>query len=110
MASRILYVVCIRIPVKDEKKWNAWHDREHIPRVLALPGFIEVRKFRSMSSTRKEAEYFVLYELRNRQAYQKYVRSEDARLLREDSLDHYGYRGIVTRWVWEETFRTGRDF
>jgi len=72
--------------------------------VLAQPGFIQVRKFRSMSNSTKEAEYFVLYELQNQTAYEKYVKSAEAERLRQLYLDAYGAKTTVTRWAWQETF------
>src|SRR5437867_2626152 len=105
MSPRVMYVVNIKIAVKDEKEWNRWHDKEHIPTVLAQPGFIQVRKFRCMKNDSKEAEYFVLYELRNQEAYERYVKSEEGAKLRQEFLDFYGGRTKVTRLAWHETLR-----
>ena len=41
MSGRVMYVVRIRISTKDEEEWNKWHNEEHIPQVLAQPGFLE---------------------------------------------------------------------
>jgi hypothetical protein len=104
MPGRILYVVCLKVGTQFEKEWNDWNDKVHIPMVLAQPGFIQVRKFRSLSSTSKEAEYFVLYELRNQAAYDRYVKSDEAEVLRQHYLDEYGAKTKIVRWVWQETF------
>lgn len=104
MAGRVMYVVRIRISTADEKAWNQWHNEEHIPLVLAQPGFIQVRKFRSFSSTSKEAEYVVCYELRNQAAYEKYVKSEEGSQLRQQYLDAFGTKTKIERWTWLETF------
>lgn len=105
MAGRVMYVVHVKIPVKDEKQWNRWHDQEHIPRVLAQPGFLQVRKFRCISNDTREAQYFVLYELRNQAAYDRYVKSEEGARLRQEYLDRYGTNTRITRWAWQETFK-----
>jgi heme-degrading monooxygenase HmoA len=99
-----MYVVRVKIAIKEEKEWSRWHDEVHIPRVLAQPGFIQVRKFRCISSSTIEAEYFVLYELRNRAAYNQYVKSEEGAKLRQEYLDAYGGKTKITRWAWEESF------
>ena len=104
MPNRVVYVVRARIPIKDEKEWNRWHNEEHIPRVLAQPGFIQVHKYRSISTNKDEAEYHVLYELQNQTAYHNYVESEEGRNLRQEYLDAYGPRTKITRWAWLETF------
>ena len=104
MSTRVMYVVNIKIDVRFEKEFNRWHDEEHMPRVLAQPGFIQVRKFRCITNNRKEAEYFVLYELRNQEAYEKYVKSEEGAKLRQEFLDAYGSKTKMTRLAWQETF------
>ena len=98
-----MYVVQVRIPVKEEGAWNKWHNEEHIPRVLAQPGFLQVRKFRCISNDQEEAQYFVLYELRNQTAYERYARSEEGAKLRQEYLDAYGPKTKITRWAWQET-------
>ena len=103
MPFRVMYVVRVKIAAKEEEEFNRWHNRVHIPRVLAQPGFIQVRKFRSISNTASEVEYFVLYELRNRAAYNQYVKSEEGERIRQEYLDAYGAKTKITRWAWEET-------
>jgi hypothetical protein len=105
MPSRVMYVVNIRLPVEIEAEWNAWHNEAHIPLVLAQPGFMNVRKFRNITNNQKEAEYFVLYELRNQAAYDKYVQGEDGRLLRQQYLDKYGGTTKITHYAWLESFQ-----
>jgi hypothetical protein len=105
MPGRFMYVVRVKIPAKDEKEWNRWHDKVHIPKVLAQPGFIQVRKFRAVANGPKESEYFVLYELRNQAAYVRYVQSDEGANLRQEYLDLYGAKTKITRWAWQETFR-----
>ena len=104
MSSRVMYVVSCRIPSKFEKDWNRWHNEEHIPMVLSQPGFMTVRKFKCISNSSQEAEYFVLYELRNQAAYDKYVKSEEGARLRQHYLDAYGTKTRIIRWAMLETF------
>lgn len=99
-----MYVVRIRISPENEEAWNRWHNEEHIPQVLAQPGFLQVRKFRSLSSHTGEIEYVVQYELRNQAAYEKYVQSDEGELLRQHSLDAFGTKMKIERWTWVETF------
>jgi len=105
MAARFMYVVRVKIPVKEEHEWNRWHNKVHIPKVLAQPGFIQVRKFRAVGDGAKEAEYFVLYELQNQTAYVKYAQSEEGAKLRQEYLDEYGAKTKITRWAWQETLK-----
>ena len=99
-----MYVVRIRISTEIEDAWNRWHNEEHIPLVLAQPGFLQVRKFRSLSHHENEAEYIVCYELRNQAAYEKYVLSDEGSRLRQQYLDVFGTKTKIERWTWVETF------
>jgi heme-degrading monooxygenase HmoA len=103
-----MYVVQVTVPLSQEAAWNEWHDKHHLPLVLAQPGFIEVRKFRCMKNAAKEAEYYVLYELRNQAAYNRYVKSEESSRLRQHYLDAFGAKTKITRMTWQETFRMNK--
>ena len=105
MPSRVLYVVQVKLPVEVEKEWNQWHNEEHIPLDLSQPGFLSARKFRNITNDPEVAEYFVLYELRNQAAYEKYVKSDDGSLLRQQYLDKYGTKTKIQRYAWLETFQ-----
>lgn len=104
MAGKVLYVVRVKIAARDESSWNQWHNEKHIPMVLEQPGFLQVRKFRCLSNNPKEAEYFVIYELRNKEAYHRYVKSEEGRRIRQHYLDAYAAKTNIVRWACEETF------
>lgn len=105
MSPRIMYVVQVKVPLDQEERWNRWYDAEHVPLVLEQPGFIEMRKFRSLNEGRKEAEYTMLYELRNLAAYENFVNSEDAAVIRQHHLDAFGATVKISRTTWKETFR-----
>jgi heme-degrading monooxygenase HmoA len=100
-----MYVVRVKLPASREKDWNRWHNEVHIPKVVAQPGFLQVRKFRSITNIKDEVEYFVLYELRNQAAYDRYVKSDEGAKLRQEYLDTYGATTKIARWAWLETFQ-----
>lgn len=100
-----MYVVQVKLPRELEEKWNHWYDAEHVPLVLEQPGFIEMRKFRAMNDNKKEAEYWMVYELRNQSAYDRFVNSEDANIIRQHHLDAFGTSCKISRMTWKETFR-----
>ncbi len=103
MPGKVLYMVRVKISVREEAQWNKWHNEEHIPMVLEQPGFLQVRKFRCLSNNPAEAEYFVMYELRNREAYERYVKSDEGERIRQHYLDAYGGRTKISRFACEET-------
>ena len=108
MSPRIMYVVHVSVPLDQEDRWNRWYNAEHVPLGLEQPGFIEMRKFRSMSEGKNEAEYYMLYELRNQAAYENFVKSEDASVIRQHHLDAFGSTVKISRMTWKETFRQNK--
>jgi heme-degrading monooxygenase HmoA len=108
MSRKVLYMIHVKIPVKIEEQWNKWHNNEHIPMISTVPGFLQVRKFRCLSNNPQEADYFVVYELRNREAYDLYVKSEEGQRIRQHYLDAWGSRSKTVHWACEETFTLSR--
>jgi hypothetical protein len=58
-------VVAIWNDITPEGRENfyEWHDREHIPERVGIPGFLRGRRYIALSGT---PEYFTLYEVRDR--------------------------------------------
>ena len=56
--------VCSWNDVKPEGRDNMyeWHNREHLPERLGIPGFLRGRRFRSETA---EPEFMFLYEARD---------------------------------------------
>jgi hypothetical protein len=47
-----------------EPEFNAWYDEEHIPRLVAVPGCLCARRFRTMSAVSSgNQRYLALYHL-----------------------------------------------
>lgn len=58
-------VIAIWNDITDEGRANfyEWHDREHIPERVGIPGFLRGRRYIALSGT---PEYFTLYEVDNK--------------------------------------------
>ena len=58
-------VIAIWNDITDEGRENfyEWHDREHIPERVGIPGFLRGRRYIALSGT---PEYFTLYEVENK--------------------------------------------
>ena len=58
-------VIAIWNDITDEGRANfyEWHDREHIPERVGIPGFLRGRRYISLSGT---PEYFTLYEVQDK--------------------------------------------
>jgi hypothetical protein len=58
-------VIAIWNDITEEGRANfyEWHDREHIPERVGIPGFLRGRRYIALSGT---PEYFTLYEVKDR--------------------------------------------
>jgi hypothetical protein len=58
-------VIAIWNDITDEGRANfyEWHDREHIPERVGIPGFLRGRRYIALSGT---PQYFTLYEVQNK--------------------------------------------
>ncbi len=63
----ILLVYADLIDQKYEDEFNAWYDTEHLPELLALPGFLDAARYEALAGGPK---YLALYELETPDAIQ----------------------------------------
>lgn len=69
MPKQYLYVLTDAAQGFD-REFNEWYDRQHIPEVLEIPGFVAATRFRQLSdiglpdtSAQIENEYLATYEI-----------------------------------------------
>jgi len=62
-----LYVVHTEIPVSLVVEYNEWYDKEHLPRLVTVPGVIRARRYTAVSGGPK---YLTAYELTDRNAFE----------------------------------------
>jgi hypothetical protein len=55
-----LLMVWVDIDSENEAAFNSWYDAEHVPRLLAVPGFLSAGRY---VATRGGPKYLALYEL-----------------------------------------------
>lgn len=100
---RCIYVVTVEVSHAAEQAWSGWHSGVHVPEVLAQPGFVGARKLRDAELTEDgRARYVVEYSLENREAFDRYTKSEAAARLRKDHEDRFGKVVRTSRQVLEE--------
>lgn len=56
-----LYVVQVTVAGDVEDEWNEWYDNEHLPEILACPGFI--RGTRYVSPSERGPRYMTVYAI-----------------------------------------------
>src|SRR3989441_1013535 len=86
-------------------EWNDWHNRIHIPHVLAAPQMKSVRKFRVHESTgdlRFRPQFVTVYELGSADDFEAYRTGPGVALKREYD-ERYGGVGKIARIVYAET-------
>ena len=61
MPEKILMEIRVNIAAEKELEFNRWYDTVHVPEILAVPGFLNGRRFQRVSGD--EIKYMALYEL-----------------------------------------------
>jgi len=59
--SAWLYVVRVAVDPSVEEEWNAWYDGEHLPQILACPGFLRGSRF--LSADAEGRDYMTIYAI-----------------------------------------------
>ena len=70
-------------PPPDEAAFNAWYDEEHVPLRLAVPGFLNGRRYRAHDGAEQLAKYLALYDLTDTEV----MKSDAFRQVRETPTD-----------------------
>jgi hypothetical protein len=101
--GRVLYVVTVEVSPASESAWDAWHTQQHMPQVLAQPGFMSARKYKDAQfAMGRWSRYVINYELQDFSAFERYSSSEAAHRLRQEHIDAFGLETRVTRQVLHE--------
>lgn len=101
----VRYVVYTWVPEEMLAEWNDWHNRVHIPHVMAAPQMRSVRKFRvgeSSGDLRFRPQYATIYELRSPQDFEAY-RTGPGVVAKREYDERYGGIGKIARLVMAET-------
>ena len=103
-----LYVVTIEVSPSVEEAWNRWHEDIHVPEVLQQPGFLRCRKWKDTTNAPDGwVRYVCHYELTGPDAVERYVASDAAKRLRQDSETRFGAVTRISRQVCTEVARFG---
>lgn len=57
-----LYVVRVSVDPGVEEEWNEWYDNEHLPEILACPGFVRGRRYVSRDESGRP-RYMTVYSI-----------------------------------------------
>ena len=64
--TRWLYVVHTDVPDDVAAEYNDWYDREHLPRLVRVPGVVRARRYVACDA---QPRYFTAYDLADRNAF-----------------------------------------
>lgn len=81
--SKILYVVALTPDQGYEDKFNEWYDHEHLPELLACPGFESATRLSKVEGTDEAPQYLAFYSMADMAAF----RGEEYQRLSARSLD-----------------------
>jgi hypothetical protein len=95
----VLYGVMVEVDPNEEAAWNEWHTRQHIPAVLAQPGFIRATKYRLDTSNGEWSQYLTMYEIISHEALKVYLQGEAVTRLRADHYAHFGHCTRLSRMI-----------
>jgi hypothetical protein len=62
-----LYLVHTDIPDHIVDEYNEWYDKEHLPRLVTVPGVVRARRYTAVSGSPR---YLTAYELTDRDAFE----------------------------------------
>lgn len=62
-----LYIVHTDIPGHIVEEYNEWYDKEHLPRLVTVPGVIRARRYTAVAGSPR---YLTAYELTDRNAFE----------------------------------------
>lgn len=63
-----LYIVHTDIPGHIVDEYNAWYDKEHLPRLVSVPGVVRARRYAAVTAS--GPKYLTAYELTDRDAFE----------------------------------------
>jgi quinol monooxygenase YgiN len=95
----VFYAVMVEVDQKEEATWNDWHIHQHIPDVLAQPGFVRATKYLLDASNGDWHQYLTVYELTSRDALDAYLQGEAVTQLRADHYNHFGHCTRLSRMI-----------
>lgn len=90
----VIYAIKAEVDPIDAVTWDEWQTRQHMPDVLAQPGFVRGTKYKIDTPAGGWSQYLILYEVESREALDAYLGGEAVTRLR---ADHYARFGPSTR-------------
>jgi len=95
----VFYAVMVEVDPKEEAAWDDWHTRQHMPDVLAQPGFVRATKYRLDTAHGDWSQYLTAYEIVSREALDAYLQGEAVARLRADHYNHFGHCTRLSRMI-----------
>lgn len=103
VGQKAVLVVSIEVAPEDVDELNRWYDEEHGPERLALPGFVNLRRFRAHDNPNR---FLAIYELEYPEAATspEYMNQPQSQWMRD----------VMAKWkqwdrnVWIELLRDDR--
>src|SRR5690606_20647583 len=93
------FVVRVTLPAAEADDWMRWYEGEHMPEVLADPGFVRARLFELHSDEAAERRFLAVYDAVDLNAVGRYLEGRGPRLAEEHGTRYANAR--IERQLWE---------
>ena len=105
------FVVSTKPLAGQEENYHRWYDTQHIPDVLAVPGFTSARRF--AAEVEGETRYLALYRIKTDDPHavlaELDARSGTERMPFSPALDLNGISAVLYEAIGPEQFATGQE-
>ncbi len=100
-APTVLFVVTFAVPDADEPEFEQWYGDEHVPLLMAVPGWLRVRRYRARAGGEGPPwTHFALHELADASALDRPERQAARDTPRRDALARRPWFAASGRWLY----------
>ncbi|AKU90646.1 DUF4286 family protein [Vulgatibacter incomptus] len=94
------FVVEAVVPTADLEAWSRWYDEEHLPAVLASPGFVRARRFELHSDDDAQSRQLIVYDAVDAAAVEEFRTQAGPRLAEEHGARFPSAQVSRATWEW----------
>lgn len=99
----VLFLVKFKVPEAIRAEFDRWYAEEHLPEVIAFPGTVGARRFRTLLGD-DEYNEISLFEFRDEAALAAYLDSPHRRRVTEEFDRRYGASTERVRIAYEQIY------
>ena len=82
----------------EEKKFNDWYDKVHIPLLMKHPAVKAVTRYKLRATSAGQATYLAVYEFESPEAFEAFGKSAEFAAARDEMRQTWGEPGLDIKW------------